>query len=304
MITSYQDKLTLTCSLARLQSEGRIAVAHLSAILTYVCDINIAKHVDLDAVRTDSSYHPPYLQAVEKARRAQRTLEVSVQALYDDAVTLFSAVQAPLSSDFINASASGPYDYINNLARTLLMNLDVTIQTLELLWMLGRDQAELAQTVYSSSIEWRQSRVSVSYDPAESFSPRAGVRQEEEDVVDMELAFSRPGVRAVPSLDTTVAASYHAGSRHASETSLDMSDRSRSEGAGEPLTPTWPSHEASDVGTLVASHSPEPDTDGLDDETGPLFDDEGRTSAVLPLLWRVDILSQPRTANHLLEPPS
>lgn len=278
VLASCKDKLTFACLIARLPSEGRIAVAHLSAILTYVCDINIAKHVDVDAVRTDSAYHPAYLQAVDKARRAQRTLEVSVQALYDDAVTLFSAVQAPLSSDFINASASGRFDYINDLARTLLMNLDVTIQTLELLWVLGRDQAELAQTVYSSSIEWRQSRGSVFYDAAESFPPRAGAPREEEDVVDMELAFSRPGVRTMPSMDSTVAPSYHTGSRHPSETSLDMSDRSRSEGAGEPLTPTWPSHDASDAGTLVASHSPEPDVDGLDDETGPLFDDEGSTS--------------------------
>ena len=64
----------------------------------------MAKHVDVDAVRADSGYHPAYLQAVEKARRMHRALEVAAQALYDDAATLFSAVQAPLSSDFIVAS--------------------------------------------------------------------------------------------------------------------------------------------------------------------------------------------------------
>lgn len=226
------------------------------------------------------------------ARRQQRTLELSVQALFDDAASLLAAIQAPLSSDVIRPSLPGRYDYVDTLARTILTNLNLTISTLESLWMLGQNQAELAQTVYTNSLEWRQSRGSVFYDSVETLT-QGGIPEEEEDVVDMELAFSRPGIRTAPSMDANTAGNlYHAGPRHASETSLDMSDRSRSEGAGEPITPTWPAVETSDAGTLVAHDSLQAEVDLLDDEAGPLFDDEGREWHLKNTVWLcADIVS-------------
>ncbi|KAI0345715.1 ras GEF [Trametopsis cervina] len=239
----------------RLQSDGRTVVAHLSAILVYMCDINIAKHVDIDGVRADTGYNPPYLQAIEKARWTQRTLEYVVQALYDDAATLLAAVQAPLSADVISNSPSSRFNYVDSLVQTILSNLEFAVSSLESLWRLGQNQAELAETIYSSSIEWRQSRGSMFFESSDALTG-ADTPQEEEDVVDMELAFSRPGgFRSIPLLDSepTTGNIYQNGRRHTSETSLEMSDRSRSE--GEPVTPTWNAHEPSEAGTLVASTS-------------------------------------------------
>ncbi|KAI0689705.1 ras guanine nucleotide exchange factor domain-containing protein [Cytidiella melzeri] len=268
----------------RLQADGRTVVAHLSAILVYVCDINIAKHVDIDGVRTDTGYFPPYLQAVEKARRMQRTLELVVQALYDDAATLLAAVQAPLSTDVISDSPSARYDYVDALARTISTNLESVVSTLDSLWLLGQNQAELAETVYSSSIEWRQSRGSVFFQSTDAPPAVEGASRAEEDVVDMELAFSRQGgFRTMSSLDSgsTAAGMYRNGPRNPSETSLEMSDRSRSEGIGEPVTPTWPAHEPSETGTLVASGSlPDLDGDLLEDEE--IYDEQGPSSSKSP----------------------
>ena len=269
----------------RLQVEGRMVVAHLSAILVYVCDINIAKHVDIDGVRADTGYFPPYLQAVEKARRMQRTLELAVQALYDDAATLLAAVQAPLSSDVINDTPNTRYDYVDLLARTVLTNLESVTSALESLWMLGQNQSELAETVYSNSIEWRQSRGSVFFQPSEVPPPNGVAQQAEEDVVDMEHAFSRQGAfRTMSSLDShgTVANIYHGDAGHASETSLNMSDRTRSDGNGEPLTPTWPPHESSEAGTLVASASSHDYDADLLEEDEELYDEAGRAYLFIP----------------------
>jgi son of sevenless len=247
-------------------------VAHLSAILVYVCDINIAKHVDVDGVRVDAGYTPPYLQAVEKARQMQRTLELAVQASYDDAATLLAAVQAPLSADVINDSPSGRYDYIDSLARTILINLETVVSILDSLWILGQNQAELAETVYSSSIKWRESRGSVFY---QSLPADAGIAQDEEDVVDMAHAFSRQngGFRTTSSLDSanTAVNMYHSIQSHPSETSLDFS---RSESHSGFNLPTSMSREPSEAGTLAASLSLPDYTGDLDDEE--IYDEQGR----------------------------
>ena len=61
-------------------------------------DIDVAQHVDVDAVRAEG-LPPQYAQTVDKARFHLRTLEVAVQALYDDAASLLEAVQAPREWD-------------------------------------------------------------------------------------------------------------------------------------------------------------------------------------------------------------
>lgn len=257
----------------RIQSEGRILIGHLSSILAYVGDIDVAQHVDIDAVRAET-LPPQYAQTVEKARAMLRTLEVAVQALYDDTTSLLEAIQAPREWDqhtqHPGSDSVSQYEFVEGLVTALKTNLSLAAADLEGLFLTGRDQAEVGSITYTSSLEWRRSRGSVLCDTVAV----AGIpaQEEEGDVVDMELAFSRPALRTVPSLDSGSATLYHNGSQQHSETSLDT-DRSRSEGPTEPLTPTWPAHEStSDIGTVVTREN----DDFFDDEAGSLLDVDGR----------------------------
>lgn len=226
----------------------------------------------MDAVKAE--HGPiPYSQTVDKARNLLRTLEVTVQAVYDDATSLFEAVQAPRVWDHQTvhpgSDYASQYEFVESLVMALKGNLSLASSNLEALLNIGRTQAEVSNSAYSRSLEWRRSRGSVFYDT----TTQNGIRipEEDEEVVDMELAFSRPGVRTMATLDNGLGASgmYSNGVPHHSATSLDT-DRSRSEGPGEPVTPTWPGNDASDTGTLVAGSDniSEILDDGLDDEGG------------------------------------
>jgi son of sevenless len=256
---------------ARIQSEGRILIGHLSSILAYVGDVDVAQHVDVDAVRADS-LSPQYVQIVERARYLLRALEVSVQALYDDVASLFEAIQAPRVWDqhtqHPGSDTSSQYEFVEGLVLAIRKNLNLAAADLEGLFMLGRDQAEVGSSAYNSTMEWRRSRGSVLY---EAGVPVNGDMhfEEEEDVVDIALAFSNKAMRTVTSVDSGSATLYDNSTQQHSETSLDT-DRSHSEDPSEPVTPTWPAHEnGSQVNTVV-----EPSERG--DELFEDFDDEGR----------------------------
>ena len=242
----------------------------MSSILAYIGDINVAHHVDVDAVRAEA-LPPQYAQIVEQARQVLRSLEVAVQALYDDATSLFEAIQAPRVWDqhtqHPGSDTSSQYEFVEGLVLALRTNLNLAAADLEGLFMLGRDQAEVGSSAYNSSIEWRRSRDSVFFDSGTPVNGNGVPIEEEEDVVDMELAFSNTSkaMRTVTSLDSgrTSTTMYHNGPQH-SETSLDT-DRSHSEDPSEPVTPTWPAHDtSSQVDTVVASV--EDDLEDLDDE--------------------------------------
>lgn len=255
-----------------MQNEGRHIIGHLSALLVFIGDIDISQHVDVDAVKEE---HGPvqYSQTVDKARNLLRTLEVTVQAVYDDAASLFEAVQAPRVWDHQTvhpgSDYASQYEFVESLVMALKSNLSLASSNLDALLTIGRTQAEVSSSAYTQSLEWRRSRGSVFYDTATPNGIR--VPEEDEDVVDMELAFSRPGLRTIPTLDNGLGASsmYSNGVPYHSATSLDT-DRSRSEGPGEPLTPTWPGNDTSDTGTLVAGSDAISEIldDGLDDEGG------------------------------------
>lgn len=253
----------------RIQAEGRTAVGHLSAILAYLGDVDIAQHVDIDAVRADH-LSPQYATTVEKARHYLRTTEVSIQALYDDTASLFEAIQAPLIWDqdtqHPGTEASSSYEFVEDLVLTLRRNLSLASANLEGLFHIGREQAEIGSGAYSSSIEWRRSRGSVFIDAGVTGAVRP---EEDEDVVDIALALGNE-YRPAPSIDShaTTATLYYNGSQQHSETSLDT-DRSRSEDPVEPVTPTWPPHASgSEVGTMIANDQDDLSDDGLIDD-GP-----------------------------------
>lgn len=251
----------------RIQAEGRIVVGHLSSILAYLGDIDIAQQVDIDAMRADH-LSPQYATTVEKARHYLRTTEVSIQAIYDDTASLFEAIQAPLVWDQYTqhpgTESSSSYEFVEDLVRTLRRNLSLASANLEGLFHIGREQAEIGSNAYSSSIEWRRSRGSVFIDTGAIGAVRP---EEDEDVVDIALALGKE-YRPVASIDShaTTATLYYNGSQQHSETSLDT-DRSRSEDPVEPVTPTWPSHtSSSEVGTMIADDQDDFSDDGIIDD--------------------------------------
>lgn len=243
--------------------------SRLSTVLASISDIDVARHLDVDGPRAEAS-NAQYMQTVDQARVHLRAMESATQALYDDASSLFVTLQSFRATEHFRDTPAVRYDSINAAVSSIRANLKLVVSTLEAALATGTSQADIGQASYNNSIEWRKSRLSIITTTLEVLPHRR--TESQEDVVDMELAFSRPGMRTVQSLETNGSSTLY---RNASETSLDMSDRSRSEGNAEPVTPTWPSHDPVENGA-VASPSSSADALALDDQSSPLFDDEGR----------------------------
>ncbi|KAI0632185.1 ras GEF [Trametes polyzona] len=267
----------------RISAEGQSASAYLSYLLTTLGSINVAQHVDVDGIRSESgtpSTSTQYMQTVEKARSLVRTLEAATQALYDDGMVIFMAVQSLARPELLTMKErNGLLSTIETTAPTVRSNCILVAQTLEALLATGHDQAAIGQGEYRNSIEWRTSRINMTDASITALTSRlTEVAGGDDEFVDMELAFSRPGMRTLPATSETSgpAASSSTPYRNAaqpSQSSLDMSERSRSDSLSEPETPTWSLAPESTVdGTLVDGRS---SIDmGPDDDAAPYLDEE------------------------------
>ncbi|TFK40718.1 ras guanine nucleotide exchange factor domain-containing protein [Crucibulum laeve] len=179
------------------------AITQVSSFLNLVEDIHVARHVDIDGVghSGSSADNDRYFQTVEKARKLVRKLEAVVQAVYEDGASLLLVTQKIRDAD-----ASSPadrrltYNRLDSLSSSLKANSSAVKQTLDALLSLGHEQADVAQGDYNGSIEWRMSRLSAINDQfggavRESSKPMDVYDFDNEDVVDMELAFNRPGLK-------------------------------------------------------------------------------------------------------------
>ncbi|KZT73839.1 ras GEF [Daedalea quercina L-15889] len=216
-----------------LRAETQNVIAQLHSTLKLVNSIDIARHVDVDGVSVAAgqySPHGPYAEMVENARLLMRTLEASLQSLYDDGSTLLIAVQM-LGQPYSTEDDYAVRDYVDALLAAVVANANVTVQSLESLLVVGYDQAKSSQHDYRSSIDWRLSR------PPDVLDPEAPL--------DFEAALSRPPPRPLPS--------------DASLTSFDTVGRMRTDSASDAPTPTWSSQQSVSATeeTLVAP-SPEP----------------------------------------------
>jgi len=175
-------------------------VAQVSSFLTFVADINIARHIDIDGIHQgETSASDQYAKTVENARRLVRTLETVVQALYDDASALFLTMQNIRDED-LAGDKEATYDLLDKLATSLSSNLTLCRQTTESILSVGHEQADMDQTDYEGSIGWRMSRLSVitsqfgggqaPFKPNDSYYD-----SEQEGVIDLADAFNRPGVK-------------------------------------------------------------------------------------------------------------
>ena len=179
-------------------------VTYISAFLSLVADIHVARHVDIDGIRQagDASANDHYSQSVDNARHLVRTLETVTQAIYDDSSALLLTTQNLHDDErgLIRGEREETYDLLDKLSSALTSHFSLIKQVFEGLLSVGHEQADVAQGDYNGSIEWRMSRLSVINDhfggaihrPSKSSD---SYHSENEDLVDMELAFNRPGLR-------------------------------------------------------------------------------------------------------------
>ncbi|KAI0372236.1 ras GEF [Pilatotrama ljubarskyi] len=260
----------------RVSAEGQGAAAYLSYLLRLLGEINVMQHVDIDGIRPESglpSTSPQYMQTVEKARVLVRTLEAAAQALYDDGMGIFMAVQSLARPELLSAKEQN-----HNL--TLIESTAPV--TLEQLLATGHDQASISQGDYRNSIEWRSSRINMADASIAALTSRLADLpngEGDDEFVDMALAFSRPGMRTLTStaetLGTSSSSTLYNNASQPSQSSLDMSDRSRSDSLSEPETPTWSNNDSTVDGTFVNSSSLDMGPDEpLDDDVAPYVDEE------------------------------
>jgi son of sevenless-like protein len=188
-------------SVQQVRSRVQELVTHISAFLSMIADIHVARHVDIDGIRqaANATANDHYSRSVENARRLVRSLETVVQAIYDDSSALLTATQG-LRDDIslLRGEREASWDLLDSLSSSLNANLKLVKQTFEGLLSVGHEQADVAQGDYNGSIEWRMSRLSVINDHfggAIHAPMSTDPYSENKDVVDMELAFSRSGIK-------------------------------------------------------------------------------------------------------------
>jgi son of sevenless-like protein len=183
----------------QVRSRVQELITHISAFLSLIADIHVARHVDIDGIRQagNATADDHYSRSVENARGLVRSLETVVQAIYDDSSALLITAQGLHDEpNVLRGEREASYDLLDSLSSSLNANINLVKQTFEGLLSVGHEQADVAQGDYNGSIEWRMSRLSVINDHfggAIHSSTSTDPYYENEDVVDMELAFSRSG---------------------------------------------------------------------------------------------------------------
>ncbi|KAF5318244.1 hypothetical protein D9611_014672 [Ephemerocybe angulata] len=253
-------------SVEQVRQKVQQTVTQVSAFLTLVADINIARHIDIDGIRQgEVGPNDSYAHSVDNARRLVRTLETVLQSLYDDSAALLLTTQNIRENDPSQTPGDQEqcYDLLDKLSTSLSSNLSLCRQTTEAILSVGHEQADLAQGDYIGSIEWRMSRLSVINNqfsgPADGNPFRDDAYDSEnEGVVGLEDAFSRPGARkkSVPPQDS----SYESG-----QTAVTMNGNGASSSS---LLPEM--SDANSIDHTLVSHDAQDDPDAVDD----LFDDE------------------------------
>ncbi|KAI1790116.1 ras GEF, partial [Ganoderma leucocontextum] len=259
----------------RVSQEGQSACAYLSWLLQSLCNINISRHVDVDGIRPESglpSTSPSYMQTVDRARQLVRTLEASTQALYDDGATIFIVVQTlGHAALFPRRECATLVTAVESTMPTIRSNCGLVAQSLESLLATGHDQASISQGDYRNSIEWRTSRINMADSSIGAITRLADIPVGDDEFVDMEHAFAQPTMRTATSVDSVSSSTlYSNANQQPSQSSLNMSERSRSDSISEPETPTW----QTDTGDNTFMGPPSPEMPSPLDEDAVAFVDE------------------------------
>jgi son of sevenless-like protein len=265
------------CIADRLYTEGQRAVTYLSAFISLLSGVHVARHVDIDGISQGTEQSPTnelYAQTVDKARLLVRTLEVAVQSLYDDCSALLLAIQSFKPSEVNHQSQDE--EYLHSLTSALKANLKVVQQTLEELLSVGHAQADMAQGDYNGSIEWRMSRLSmIDNQFGGTLRPTSGPTHQPyhldgEDVIDIEHAFRPPESKTQDNMGTLPA-----------PPALDPTLSGPGDVTAHPQNISFP-----DRALTAQVQSDAPSDINRDSNASPLFDDDG--AAVLARVWDVD----------------
>ncbi|KAK1230653.1 cell division cycle- protein [Marasmius sp. AFHP31] len=192
------------CEVEDIHTLARETTGLISSFLKYVSDINVGHHIVIDTP-PETSTNTLYARTVERARLLVRTLETSVQSVFDDCAEVLSQAQAMRDIELGQPYQERDYacDVLNILVTSLRANLAVVHQTLQSVLTLGEEQRDISQGDYNGSIEKRfsrQSLIGVQFGGAIrpiSIIPRA-FDEDPEELVDMEVAFQRGAVRPRP----------------------------------------------------------------------------------------------------------
>ncbi|TFK48671.1 ras GEF [Heliocybe sulcata] len=255
-----------------IASGSQAVVTDLTGFLTHVGDISIKRHVDVYGIFRSSAIPPQedaYLQAADKGRLLLRTLEAAAQALHDDGAMLFASSQG--MSLQLN---SLDLDELASLATSLKSNSVIVTESLETLLVVGQDQAELAGPDYHQTIDAgipRLGTVESAYSSDINSLSDSFLDSEADDIVDTELAFSKPRARLNTNPDSMYSKASSASGRTLGTTESYTSSSNMS------IAPTWSAQEPS-IDTLVGSASPRVSMSAMEDDTNSIFDDDGDKS--------------------------
>ncbi|KIK01927.1 hypothetical protein K443DRAFT_678064 [Laccaria amethystina LaAM-08-1] len=262
-------RLSKEDSVDQIRLRVQEVVTQISAFLTLVADIHVARHVDIDGIRQGGAVtNDHYSHSVDNARRLVRTLETALQVVYDDTSALLLTAQALPGPETSapRGERESAFDLLDTLSSSLKSNLSLVKGTIEALLAVGHEQADVAQGDYNGSIEWRMSRLSVINNQfggaLRADSKGTDACDENEDVVDMEVAFNRPGLKKQRS---TTDFSY---------------DSHRTLSNGGAVHAAAQDSEISHDQTLVSQSAPDLRDDFRDVDGGPLFDDDLPTTKV------------------------
>lgn len=206
----------------QLRQRVQDLITYINHFLSFVADIHVARHVDIDGIRqAGDNVDDVYTQTLSRARALVRTLETAVQAIYDDSSSLLLTIQAIPSPDpnYHPEERAASLNLLESIASSLRVNLALVRETLEALLAVGHEQADLAQGDYNGSIEWRMSRLSMVHSQfggptrmSNDFS--SALDLEQEDVVDFDHVFNRPvppPKPSKPSIDASVESTRPSG---------------------------------------------------------------------------------------------
>ncbi|TFK20605.1 ras GEF [Coprinopsis marcescibilis] len=190
-------RITNDSSIEQVRQKVQQTVAQISAFLSLVADVNIARHIDIDGIHQgEVTTNASYYQSVEKARTLVRTLETVLQGLYDDSAALLLTAQNLPDGDSVQppGERESSFDLLDKLSTSMSSNLSQCRQSLEKILSVGQDQADMAGGDYTGSIEWRMSRLSVMTQQPSEVQTRvileAPYESENEGVVGLDYAFS------------------------------------------------------------------------------------------------------------------
>lgn len=147
---------------AEMVSEvGKGAVHELSSLLTFLGDIHIARHVDIELADQDKlADGAEYSRTVSRARTLVRAFEAACQALYDDSGALLTTTQRVRRTELCESwrGRDESYDVLEALSASAGLNLQLLWQHLESLLLVGQEQECILERCHGSPMEWRMSQ--------------------------------------------------------------------------------------------------------------------------------------------------